>query len=183
MSARCPRHRRRPAAPERGKAVTGTQDEQGKGHRAAAACAAILCAFSRPSRSSALTLLTAEGYRPSHRQTMGKKNTGPPGTAARHARHADPQDALVGVMHGYGIAQHIRTRVGRGAEGRGGIALPGPAAPADPGADRLGMGAVGEQPPRPLLPPHARGAPRRWATRNRASPASSRRSARVMRPA
>ena len=43
----------------------------------------------------------------------------------------------LGVMHGYGIAEHIRQRVGRGAARRGRVALSGASAAAVPGPDRL----------------------------------------------
>ena len=56
-----------------------------------------------------LTLLTAAGYGPSHRQTMGRK------TSDRQELLPGTLDMLIlkslsiGVMHGYGIAQHIKT--------------------------------------------------------------------------
>ena len=46
-----------------------------------------------------------------------------------------------GPNHGYGIAQHIQVGIGRRAQDRGGIALPGPAAPA---GERLGAWRSGE---------------------------------------
>ncbi len=57
-----------------------------------------------------------------------------------------------GVMHGYGIAEHIRQLSDEVLQVEEGSLYPALQRLQITGVDRLGMGPLGEQPPRPLLP-------------------------------
>jgi hypothetical protein len=60
-------------------------------------------------------------------------------------------------MHGYGIAQHLRIRLGRRPAGGRELALPCAAALASEGLGHRGVGRVREQSPGPLLHAHPSG--------------------------
>src|SRR6185503_8927220 len=91
----------------------------------------------------------------------------------RHTRPADPQGARGG---GTARLRHRTLDPGRyrrrGAD-RGGLALPGAAAPGGPRLRRVAVGAVRKQPPRPLL---------RGYTRRPAAPARRRLVVDALRP-
>ena len=112
-------------------------------------------------RSSLLTPPPAVDQDVTHRITMGSKTSDSRRARCRARSTCSILKTLsIGVMHGYGVAQHIQTVSGDVLRVEEGSLYPALAAAPDSGARRVGVGPLGQQSPRPLLPADARGPPR-----------------------